>query len=101
MNYRVYKNFDNKLSFEELQLKLNKLLCLTKTIGIFRNELRFLINMPLKKEYVTANEANSVDTELNYAVTVHLEFQCQFLKKRSNITRLNEDLKKILTRNIH
>ena len=47
--YRDDKNFDNKFFLEKFQLKLINLRCLTKTINIFQNELKFLVNMSLKE----------------------------------------------------
>ena len=46
-----------------------------------------------EKKYVRVNEANSMDTELNHAIMVQLEFHYKFPRKRSNNTRLNEVLK--------
>ena len=46
--------------------------------------------MPLKKKKGRANEANFMDTELNHAIMVQLEFQYKFPRKRSNNTRFNE-----------
>lgn len=50
--------------------------------------------MPLKKKNATANQANFIDTELNHVTMVHLEFQCKFLKRKSNDKRLNEVFKR-------
>ena len=56
--------------------------------------------MPLKKKFARANEASFMDTKLNHAIMVHLEFQCTFLKRISNNTRLHEVSKKFLAQNI-
>ena len=43
-----------------------------------------------EKKKGRANEANFMDTELNHAIMVQLEFQYKFPRKRSNNTRFNE-----------
>ena len=87
ITYRDCKNFDNSHFSKELLSEIKKLRPLNKNISTFHCIEVLEKYTPEKRKYIRANQANFMDTKLNYAIMLRSKLRNKFLKSRSNKDR--------------